>query len=493
MKQPPAHAELRPVPGRMGIGINVAVQILVSLLIFGAINFLSYRYYARWDLSPTRDHTLSSSTLNYLRKLTKDVEITVALPRQSEIFEDARTLVEEYRRNGKKLVRTELIDPARDAARAEQLKLEAGISLSEGGILLRSSSRSRFIPESEILIKVKTPNSETPVVFFRGEDAITSALIGLVEGRTRKFYLISGKGGVSNTSSEEGFLALKEIGLQQNFEVLQLNLSEVQEIPGDASGVLIIGASYDLSEREMKMLESYWSAKGAGLMFLLDPQAEVPRIHGFLSTFGVTPRDDRVLVSAVTSAGPEKRFEVQGVFSKETIITRHLASASIILAGQTQSLNLKQDDKALAEQSVVVIPLIDAAPRFWGETQYLEPLPIADEADTKPPVHIATAVERGASLDQRVGVDSSRMVVVGNSMLLDRKSEFAVNRDFVAASLNWMINRERLIGSPPKQKGSYRIDISDDQHKYLFWIAALFMPLTVLALGFLIWAGRRSS
>jgi hypothetical protein len=85
------------------------------------------------------------------------------------------------------------------------------------------------------------------------------------------------------------------------------------------------------------------------------------------------------------------------------------------------------------------------------------------------------------------------MVIVGNAMLLDRKSELAVNRDFIAASLNWMLNREKLIGVMPKQKGSYRIDISDEQHRNLFWIAALFMPATVMALGFLVWAGRRSS
>jgi hypothetical protein len=56
-----------------------------------------------------------------------------------------------------------------------------------------------------------------------------------------------------------------------------------------------------------------------------------------------------------------------------------------------------------------------------------------------------------------------------------------------------MLNREKLIGVMPKQKGSYRIDISDEQHRNLFWIAALFMPATVMALGFLVWAGRRSS
>jgi hypothetical protein len=111
----------------------------------------------------------------------------------------------------------------------------------------------------------------------------------------------------------------------------------------------------------------------------------------------------------------------------------------------------------------------------------------------RPPVNLAAAVERGAAPDQRVGVDSSRMVVVSNALLLDPEAQVAVGRDFVAGSLNWMMNRERLIGVTPKLKGSYRIHISEHQHVRLFWISALAMPGVVLGLGFLVWATRRSS
>jgi hypothetical protein len=488
-----AHAELRPVPGRFGIGLNVGLQLLIALVIFGGLNFLGYRNYWRWDLSPAKDHTLSEATLNYLRKLSKDVQIPVALPRDSESYADSRALVEEYRRNGKKRIKIEFIDPARDYERAEQLKLSAGIPLTRGGILLQGLGRTRFITEDEILIKVKVPKSEQMAVFYRGEDAITSALIGLIEGAVRKFYFVTGKGSRDEQSAAEDLQGLREIGRQQNFEVLPLNLSEVTAIPADASGVILAGARYDLTERELAMVQSYFAAKRAALFIMLDPALETPRLEGFLTSFGVHPRGDRVLFAEVTSTGPRKQLEVEGVFSKETVITQSLASSSITLAGQTESLELRLDDPVLKEKSVVVQPLIDAAERYWGETDYLGDLPVAGPEDVKPPVHLAAAVERGAAPDQRVGVDSSRMVVVSNALLLDPKAQVAVGRDFVAGSLNWMMNRERLIGVTPKLKGSYRIHISEDQHTRLFWISALAMPGVVLGLGFLVWASRRSS
>ena len=485
--------DLRPVPGRFGIGMNVLVQLVIGLVIFGGLNYLGFRYYWRWDLSPAKDHTLSESTLNFLRKLSKDIQITVALPRDAESYPDTRALVEEYKRNGKKRIRVEFIDPARDYERAEQLKVSAGIPLSKSGILLQGVGRTRFVPEDEILLKIKSSSTDQKAVFYRGEDAVTSAIIGLLEGAARKFYLVAGKGSRSAESAVEDLQGLRDIGRQQNFEVEPLNLTEITAVPTDASGIIIAGARYDLTERELGMFRSYWAAKRAALLVMLDPSVETPRLAGFLTSFGVRPRGDRVLFAEVTSTGVRKQFEVEGVFSKETIITQSLADSTITLAGQSESLDLKLDDAALREQSVIVQPLIDAAERYWGESQYLADLPVAGPEDVTPPVHLAAAVERGAATDQRVGVDSSRMVVVSNALLLDPKAQVAVGRDFVAGSLNWMINREKLVGVTPKLKGSYRVHISEQQHMRLFWISALAMPGAVLGLGFLIWAGRRSS
>ncbi|MEI2609634.1 MAG: hypothetical protein V9G20_13475 [Candidatus Promineifilaceae bacterium] len=69
------------------------------------------------------------------------------------------------------------------------------------------------------------------------------------------------------------------------------------------------------------------------------------------------------------------------------------------------------------------------------------PLPM--KSDTKPPVFVAASVERGGVQDESLRVDSARLVVVGNATLLDKLTRQAENQDFLAASLNWMLNREK--------------------------------------------------
>jgi hypothetical protein len=319
-------------------------------------------------------------------------------------------------------------------------------------------------------------------------------MIGLLEGVRRKFCFIVGKGARTEAAQSEVLSALKDLGKQQSYEVEPLNLAEVSKIPDDASGLILVGAKYDITETELAMLADYWDRRRASLLFLLDPAGETPRLNSFFKANGVLPRNDRVLFAETTSAGPRKEFGVEAAFNKESPITRATADAMAHFAGQTQSLAVALDDAGLREQSIAVVPLMVAAPRYWGESSFLDDLPVpGGERDTAPPIIVAASVERGAVQDERLRVDSARMVIVGNASLLDRATRLAVNQDFLASSLNWMLSREKLIGITPKSKHQYRILLTEKQRNLLFYITTLCAPAVVLMFGIAVWARRRAT
>lgn len=483
----------KPVPGRLGIGLNVAVQILLGLAIFAGINYLSFRHYARWDMSPAGEFTLNGSTLNYLHRLGKEVKLAVVFQRDSKIYGDLLSLVEEYRRNGKGLLKIEFIDPVRDLERTEQFKAENKLTLPQGGVLVKANKGMRFVKEDEMVVKTKGMDKDHPQIWFRGEDALTSAIVGLMEGAQRKFYFVIGKGTRTESRAEEAFTSLQDLGRQQNFNVAPLNLAEVDQVPRDANGLIFVGLKYDLSERELALVRDYWAAKRVSMLFLLDPSSDTPRMLKFISGAGIIARNDRVLCAESTSSGPRKEFSVEARFPKEIAITSPLADATTKFEGQTQSLALDEKNDLLKQQGLSLAPLVIAAPRYWGETDYLTDLPVVSAGDTKPPVIIAAAAERGAAADERLRVDSSRLAVVGNPTLLDKDTRLAQNQDFIASTLNWMLNRERLIGVTPKPKGQYRVQLTQRQHQLLFWITSLCAPGLVLLFGLSVWAGRRAS
>jgi hypothetical protein len=256
--------------------------------------------------------------------------------------------------------------------------------------------------------------------------------------------------------------------------------------------VVLIGARYDLSAPEIQILQAYWQEKRAALLILLDPSGTTPNLAKFLAENGVTPRDDRVLYAESTPAGPKKQFSVQTLFLPDSPISQPFTEVASTLSGQTQSLALKLDSPDLRAEHIEVKALMQATDKYWGEMFYTENLPVAEEGDTQPPVHVAASVERGAVSDERLRVDSSRMVVVGNASMLDPMTRLGVHQDFIAASLNWMMNRERLIGITMKRKQIFRIQLTEEQRKQIFWVTAIMMPGAVLALGMLVWSHRRA-
>jgi hypothetical protein len=491
-------ADSHPTPptfSRSSIAINVLLQVLLGFGIVLGVNLISYKWYARWDLSPSGTYTLSSSTLNFLQKLSKDVDVTVLFARGDEMYDDVHALTDEYRRHGKERIKVQFVDPTRDRDRAEQLKVENGISLQQNGILVKANKGTRFIKQEEMVILSQGMDKDHPRIDFRGEDALTSALVGLLEGARKKFYFITGKGARAEASESDLIAALTDLGKQQNFEVKPLNLGEVttNSLPTDANGILLIGPKYDLSDREASLFRAYWSQRRVAMLILLEPDSTTPRLDAFLKTTGISPRNDRVLFAERTGAGVRKEFNVEAAFSKDSSITKSLRDVTTTLAGQTLSLALEPNETKLREQGLEVTPLITAARRFWGETSYLDELPILGEDDTPAPVQLAASVERGGVQNETLRVDSARLVVVGNASLLDKNSRLAVNQDFLAASLNWMLNRERLIGITSKQKRQYRIQLSDHQRDLIFWITTLCAPALVMMFGISVWAKRRAT
>jgi hypothetical protein len=476
------------------------IQLGVLLFAVIAVNVLSTRRYWRWDWSSSESFTLSGSTLNYLRKLAREVQITVLVPRASKLYPDLQALTEEYRRHGKERIKIEFIDPVLDLDQAEKLKLDCGLRLDQSGVLVRVSGRQRFLTEDELVVLGQGADKDTPSMEFRGEDALTTALVTLIDAAPRKIYVLTGKGGDAEDKVNAQLGAIVELGRQLGFEAGALDLSSASAIPKDTTGLILCGAHYDLTERETSLLGDYWQQKRASMLVMLDPTGETPRLNGFLNSVGVRPRQDRVLYAESTSAGPRVEFTVHGGFSADSPITRHLSGATATFTKQTESLELKDKDETLAANGTKLQVLMTGAQRYWGESGYValktdqpQTLPVMDANDTGAPVALAASVERGSVQDERMRVESARMVVIGNDSLLDKQTRLAVNQDFLGAALSWMVGRERLIGILPKRKEMYRIQLSDQERKILFWGTSLLGPAAVLLLGLLIWAHRRAS
>ncbi|MGZ4983799.1 MAG: hypothetical protein ACXV9Q_06845, partial [Chthoniobacterales bacterium] len=164
--------------------------------------------------------------------------------------------------------------------------------------------------------------------------------------------------------------------------------------------------------------------------------------------------------------------------------------------GGTASLTLEPERVRAA--NIRLQPLIQAEHGYWAEKDYNSPDQEklqANAASGQNAVYtIAVSIEKGGSADDRVQANSSRMVVVSNATFV-RDNALTQDQqalDFMSGAMNWLLNREQLIGIAPKVPKTLTFVLEDNQLRNLRWLILVFMPLVPAVIGFAVWWQRRA-
>src|ERR1051325_6396454 len=107
--------------GRIRIGLNVVVQVVLVLFLVAMLNSFAFKHYARWDFSRDQKYALSDKTRRFLDTLKNKMRITIFFPPSTPISTDVQNLLTEYQYAGKGKVDIEHIDPERNLSRAKKL------------------------------------------------------------------------------------------------------------------------------------------------------------------------------------------------------------------------------------------------------------------------------------------------------------------------------------------------------------------------------------
>jgi gliding motility-associatede transport system auxiliary component len=483
--------------GRFRIGFNVLVQVVLILFLVIMVNSFAFKHYKRWDFSRDQKYALSDKTKRFLDTLKGKMRITMFFAPTTPITGDVQNLLTEYQYAGKGKIDVEHIDPERNLSRAKELFDKYKVVTDESLLVLDYEGRNKTVKASEMADVDQSGMAfgEGPrVTAFKGEQAITTAMIDLVEGKKKTLGYVTGHK-EPPLSDNSPISVLKTFIENENIKFQELNLLDLDAVPADVKAVMIVGPQYDFSDREMKLVRDFWDKQGR-LLILFDPAAKTPKLRGFVNEFGVRDNDDRLMVFLRTGIQElALTRDVQARFLGDSPITKHLADVRALFLGGTSSLTLEADRVRAA--NIRIEPLIQAEKGYFAEKDYNSDDQVKLQADAKqsgdvPPV-IGAAVEKGGSADQRVQVNSSRLVVVSNATFVQDNAitQDQQGLDFISGSVNWLLSREQLIGIAPKVAKPLTFTLNEEALRRLRWIVLLFIPLVPALIGTMVWWQRR--
>src|SRR5438309_8089211 len=226
---------------RIQIGFNVLAQIVLILFLTVAINSIAFKHYQRWDFSHDQKYALSDKTKRFLRTIKTKLRIIMFCSPSTPITADVQNLLTEYQYAAKGKIDVEYIDPERNLSRAKEIFDKYKVVSDESLLVIDYEGRNKTVKASEMAEVDQSGMAigEGPrVTAFKGEQAITSAMMDLVEGKKNTLgYVLGHK--EPPLSENSTISVLKTFIENENIKFQELNLFDVGAIPSELKTIVI--------------------------------------------------------------------------------------------------------------------------------------------------------------------------------------------------------------------------------------------------------------
>lgn len=482
--------------------LNLVLQALLFLTLFGGLNYLARNHAWRYDLTHHRRHSLSPETLSYLRNLQRPVRIVVTLTEDTEnteaaqAFRDVRGLLREYsyatEADLNRRISVDYLDVYQRRREADQL----GIT-DPNRIVLLCGDKRRVVSPVELY---RVENGEKKA--FQGEQAITSAILDVSSPERKKIYFLAGHGELSpeDVDPGRGLSVLRDELRQRNFDIDSLNLGYLRRIPADAALIVGIAPQGRFQPLEEELLRQYLSANAGRLILLLAP-GQPHGLEDLLLDWGILVDDD-----VIFDTGADNMTE------EGELLLRHLAPHPV-----TQTLldfrlfprigparSVRPDPGRSLGSGLTVTTLAATSTTAWGEVDYrsntahaftpgVDIRPIRGMPPTDR-LGVVVASERVSVRDNLpFSVRGGRLVVFGTGDLIanNRIADFA-NLNIFLSAVNWTVDRDTQFNIPARPIERFQLSLSAGELSRLRYSLLLGLPCIAAVLGLLVYWTRRT-
>lgn len=503
-------------PKRHHQSIRLLINLILLTIIVLGVNYIGCSRYERKDLTQDQKYTLSQQTLHLLSsgmmaERKTPIKIIFAFRRTTENYPRMRTLLEDYVRFSDGKIDLECVDPLRSPNQARQIANTYGIEFTENMVIIdarqdtkksftqsdnaaEEQSHVRFLPGSSFIVYAQSPGQkQRKAIALQMEDVVTSGLIGAIEGRARPLYLVVDKSSMSKEEKEDPnsmFATVDRVTRPLNLQLTPARISEMTEVPANASGIVLIGPQYDLEPKEIKVLQEYWDKPNAAVFIMLDPSAgNLKNLFRFLRDNGVRPRADRIM----KKGAKRPIYEVNAIFTAGPVFSQDFWNTSTTLEGQSSSMKIEEGDDRLGTRRINPFPLLEAGTGYYGETKFSKANINFDSGeDYEGSLAVAAGVERGNINDEKLSKTTGRMTVITNMDMLNPRKVRPDQKDFLKSAFFWITNREQLAGIGSRNDLSVKIDWDEKTKSYIELCVTILLPLLSLLIAFMLWRARRS-
>ena len=456
--------------------LYLAVEVIVLLAIIIFIDIVSNNHNKIFDLNPVKRFTISNQGEKILNGISKDIRLIVFYEKGE------RANFNEFLRHYSYLsphFSYSLVDLDRNPAKAKKYGIVA-----YGEAVLECGKRKK---------KIQYPS----------EEHILNAIIKVTREKKKVIYFLKGHGENNpfNSDEKKGYSLLNGALKQENYAVKPLELERKEQVPQDASVLVISGPKKDLFEEELAILSEFFM-RGGKLLFMIDPYT-VPELVEFLKSYGIMAGDDIIIDKGNRFLGGDFLTIIAPFYYKKHPITKGFDMGVVFPLARSVKV------AEASHPTVSGISLVKTAPESWAAAgdhiNLNKEVNFQKGKDAKGPVSVVVLAEviknKGAELknmeipSEKQRKNNPAICVFGDSDFVNNfYFNLLGNRDLFLNVISWLAEEEDLISIRPESKQATVISpfvMTSTQGKMIFWFLVIIEPALILLIGIAIYVRRR--
>ena len=502
----------------------VFVAIIIGLNV--AASALAEAYPLTLDLTKNKDYSISEENLEYIEKISRDVNIIVCADKKEYgdgtyasllasngvlditnglFFQQTELLLKEYETRSDK-VQVQYIDPQSTEFSAYSSKYSSE-TFTTGDILIecefeldgKKVKHFRHLDAFDLYTIEETQQSEEFYQYYyygysyvlhesKVETAVTSSIYAVTSDKTFEVALITANGG-------QQIDALQDVMEANNYSFTEIDSLVTKDIPENIDLVIIAGPTMDYSENELKKLDQFLDLegeRGKNILYIPDATTQgenVPNLTAFIGEWGfkvhngfafATDSSTYYYSPTVIMGSAEESEYLDGLGDTEYMYIAEAYTA--INIGFDENEKRKTETIISLPETAVVYP-VDADDKWTPEI-----------AEGNGPF-VALGVSADVSYDEEYNPKYSRVMVVGGMQYVNSgfNSEASVgNLKAILSAVNHMYDiKGETISFDPRTLSYDTFEVSGNTATFMYIIFVGIIPLAILLACIVICVRRR--
>jgi len=461
-------------------GLILAATVCMAFL----VNFMASEYDKKVDLSYFKTTRPSESSQKMIKNLSAETKAVLFFPGANEVQEQVESYFQELRGLSPKFS-VEIKDHAMEPVLAKEY------SVSDNGVVVLVQGKKN----QQIQIGAKMDRAKGKLKKLDGE--FQSAFLKLSKAG-KVAYLTVGHEERSGQNRDEqpgtSIRLLRDALAKLNYQIKDLGIAEglANEVPGDATLVMIIGPRKPLMDSEEKALVNYIK-KGGKVFLLLDPEPGLD-MAGLLGPMGLkyTPEllaHERLHIRA-TFTPADRHFLLTNRFSSHpsvSTLSQNASRLSMVLVGAGRLDEIPATDKGKPNVQFTV----HGMPDTWADVD-------GDHAFTagkeKRGVYELGAVSTVTPPGAKKGDDKAQgrlLVLADSDVATDQVLRQVMGAGaYVMDGIKWLSGDEEIMGETSSEE-DVRMVHTRKEDQVWFYLTIFAVPALVLAGGLAFTLRRR--